>query len=82
MRRSKRYDELEVNDLIWFYGAKLKIIAIRSFPYTEEAYKDKTDVVINFDVIPADDEAVELLGKFYSHGTYGGVGCLTATMAD
>ena len=31
---------------------------------------------ISFDIEPADDEAERILGKFYSHGSYGGVGCL------
>ena len=82
MNKTKRYDELKVNDKIWFYGAKLVITALRTFPYNEESFKGQTDVVVNFDVAPADDMAVEMLGAFYSHGTYGGVGCLTATMAE
>lgn len=72
----KRYDELKAGDVIYWYGAKLRIVEIRSYPYTEELYSHLTSSVVRFDVEPADEEAVELLGNFYSHGTYGGVGCL------
>lgn len=76
MYKVKRYDELKVNDIIWFHGAKVRVIAVREFPYDEEFYKDQTDKVIYFDIESVDEEAIKILGKFYSHGTYGGVGCL------
>lgn len=76
----KRYDELAVNDTIIFYGAEVIITDIKYFPYNEPAYKEFTDKVVRFTIKPANDEAIELLGKFYSHGTYGGVGCLEATV--
>lgn len=77
----KRYDELKVNDVIWWYGARVKIVAVRSYPYTEEHFKGQTDKVIRFDIEPYDDDAVMILGNFYAHGTYGGVGCLEAEIA-
>lgn len=72
----KRYDELKAGDVIWWYGAKLRIVEVRSYPYTEGPYSHLTSLTIRFDVEPADEQAVRILGKFYSHGTYGGVGCL------
>lgn len=79
---TKRYDELKVNDTIIFHGAKVIITEVKHFPYNEPAYRNFTDKVVRFTIKPADDEAIELLGKFYSHGTYGGVGCLTATVIE
>lgn len=75
-----RYDELRVGDIILFHGARERIVSITSYsndpknPYYEDAKR-----VIRFELEPADDEAVKTLGKFYSHGTYGGVGCLIAS---
>ena len=77
----KRYDELKVNDVIWFHGAKVKIIDVQFFPYNEEYYRDRTDKTVTFTIEPANEEAIEILGRFYSHGTYGGVGCLTVETA-
>ena len=76
-----RYDELKVNDIIRFHGANLRITAVREWPAPANQYypNEKT---INFDVEPADDEAVRIMGKFYSHGTYGGVGCLTTELVS
>ena len=70
-----RYDEIRVGDILRFYGANVKVIAVREWPAPANEYypEEKT---INFDIVPADDAAVEILGNFYSHGTYGGVGCL------
>ena len=31
---------------------------------------------IDFEIEPANDEALKVLGKFYAYGNYGGVGCL------
>lgn len=76
-----RYDEIRVGDVVRFYGANVKVVAVREWPAPANEYypEEKT---INFDVVPAEDgdtehDAIQLLGKFYSHGTYGGVGCLT-----
>ena len=77
----KRYDELKVGDVIWWYGAKERIVEVIEYPpVTNEVYQNEK--VIRFTVEPADDEAVKILGKFYSHGTYGGGGCLTATVLE
>lgn len=73
-----RYDELKVGDVIMFHGANVRIIKIteQSAPANEYYQNEKT---IGFDIEPADYEAERILGKFYSHGSYGGVGCLTVT---
>ncbi len=76
-----RYDELKVNDIIRFHGANLRISHITEQPApANKWYPDEK--TIGFDVEPADDEAVQMLGKFYSHGTYGGVGCLTVELVS
>lgn len=72
-----RYDELRAGDVIVFYGAKERVVEVRD-DGESEYYKGER--VIRFDLEPYDDEAVKLLGKFYSHGTYGGVGFLTAAL--
>lgn len=76
-----RYDEIRVGDILRFYGANVKVVAVREWPAPANEYypEEKT---INFDIGPADDEAVEILGNFYSHGTYGGVGCLEITLVE
>lgn len=70
-----RYDELKAGDVIVFHGAKERIVEVRD---DGESEYHKGERVIRFDLEPYDDEAVQILGKFYSHGTYGGVGFLTA----
>ena len=69
------YDELKVNDVVLFHGANLRIKTVTEQPAPANEYypNEKT---IGFDVEPADKEAENILGKFYSHGSYGGVGCL------
>ena len=70
-----RYDELKVNDVVMFHGANVRITKITVLPAPANEYypNEKT---IGFDIEPADEEAEKILGKFYSHGSYGGVGCL------
>jgi len=76
MLEQVRYDELKIGDVVKFHGANVKIINIQRHPYTEEFFKDECTEVISFEIEPADTEAVEILGNFYSHGWYSGVGCL------
>ena len=70
-----RYDVLKVNDVVMFHGANVRITKITVLPAPANEYypNEKT---IGFDIEPADEEAEKILGKFYSHGSYGGVGCL------
>ena len=76
-----RYDELRVNDVILFHGANVRITKIVETPApANEWYPNEKTV--NFDIEPANEEAENILGKFYSHGTYGGVGCLTAELIN
>lgn len=76
-----RYDRLKVGDVIYWHGAKERIVSINEYPAPANEYypNEKT---IHFELEPVDEEAVKILGNFYSHGTYGGVGCLTATVAE
>lgn len=74
-----RYDELKVNDVIKFHGANVRVTKVTEKPApANEWYPDEK--TIRFDIEPADDDAVKILGRFYSHGTYGGVGCLTTEL--
>ena len=76
-----RYDKLKVGDVIYWHGAKERIVAIRETPApANENYPNEKGIY--FDLEPVDDDSVKVLGKYYSHGTYGGVGCLTATVID
>lgn len=70
-----RYDELKVNDVVMFHSANVRIIKVTEQPAPANEYypNEKT---IGFDIEPADEEAEKILGKFYSRGSYGGVGCL------
>lgn len=58
-----------------FHGVNVRIIKTTEQPAPANEYypNEKT---IGFDIEPADEEAERILGKFYSHGSYGGVGCL------
>lgn len=75
--KSCRYDELRVGNIIWFHGARERIVSISSYPNDpDNPYYGDAKTVIRFELEPADENAVKILGKFYSHGTYGGVGSL------
>lgn len=70
-----RYDELKQNDIVKFHGANLRITKITETPAPANKWypNEKT---ISFETAPADEKAIEILGSFYAHGSYGGVGCL------
>ena len=70
-----RYDELKVNDVVRFHGADVRIkkVVERHAPANEWYPNEKT---IDFEIEPANDEALKVLGKFYAYGNYGGVGCI------
>lgn len=76
-----RYDEIQEGDIILFHGARERVIKVVTFPAPANDYfpEEKT---ISFDLEPADDKAISLLGNFYSHGTYGGVGCLRTELLE
>ena len=71
-----RYDELKEGDLIMFHGALERVSKVKSFPAPANEYypNEKT---ISFDLEPVNEESIKILGKFYSKGSYSGVGCLT-----
>lgn len=71
------YKSLRAGFIIHFHGANLRVTAVRNDGPSE--YYPGEDVY-SFDVEPADEEAIKLLGNFYSHGTYGGVGFLTTEL--
>lgn len=68
-----RYDEIKAGDVIRFHGANELVTEVWNEGPSE--YYPEEDV-IRFKLQPADEKAVEMLGEFYSHGTYGGVGFL------
>ena len=76
-----RYDELKKNDVINFHGANVRVKNVIEHPAPANEWypNEKT---IDFEIEPADDKAVEVLGSFYSRGTYGGVGCLTVELVS
>lgn len=76
-----RYDEIKPNDIILFYGANVRIVELHESPAPANKWypNEKT---ITFTVEPADDEALEILGRFYGYGTYGGVGCLETELVS
>lgn len=68
------YGELKKNDIIIFHGAKVRIISVKHLTNFGRPWT-------GFEIEPADDEAVELLGEYYSHGWYGGDDSLEVAMA-
>ena len=72
-----RYDEIRAGDVIMFHGAKEWV---RSTWDEGESTFYPGERVIRFDLYPYDEEAVKILGKFYSSGIYGGVGFLKTTL--
>ena len=74
-----RYDELKKNDVIRFHGANVIIAEITETPAPANKWypNEKT---ISFKIKPADNKAIEILGNYYAHGEFCGVGCLTAEL--
>lgn len=76
-----RYDEIQKNDVIRFHGANLRVTKVTESPAPANQWYPN-EKSISFKVEPADDEAVKVLGNFYSRGCYGGVGCLTVELVS
>ena len=68
-----RYDELRAGDVIYWSGVKE---IVEETIDEGESNNFPGERVIRFKLMPFDEESERLLGKFYSHGTYGGVGFL------
>lgn len=77
-----RYDQLKDKMVIKFHGANVIVFNVKHFEREEEMYmfdyrgKVTSNIVVNFDIKPYDDEALEILGNFYAYGNYGGAGFL------
>lgn len=72
-----KYKDLKVGDIIIWYGARERIIAIENIgPTSRSKLFYQGEDVIYFTLEPADKKAEKILGKFYANGEYGGVGCL------
>lgn len=68
------YADLQIGDIIYWYGALVKIIRINRFKANEvSCEKDCT----YFEIEPVNEETIKILGTFYSHGSYGGIDTLT-----
>lgn len=78
MENEIRYGELKVGDVVFFHGAKVVIKNIHVSGICDNEWH-KGENIINFEITPYDDEAINILGNFYSHGWYGGVESLTLT---
>lgn len=65
-----KYKDLQKGDVIAWYGALLRIVAITRMTRT---YKGEKDPCVYFTVEPFSDESIKILGRFYARGTYGGV---------
>ena len=61
-----KYSELQIGDIIYWYGALVRIISIN------RVNTDKGSCTY-FEIEPYNDESIKILGKFYAHGSYGGV---------
>lgn len=80
-RIETRYDELKVGDIICWHGALERITEVCTFPApANEFYPNEKKIL--FTLEPVNEESIEILGGFYSRGTYGGVGCLLATKIE
>lgn len=67
--------------LYFFHGAKVTIKNIHVSGICDNKWH-KGERIIDFEIEPYDDEAVTVLGDFYSHGSYGGVESLTLTKCE
>lgn len=65
-----RYDEMRAGDVINWHGARE---LVEEVIFEGESEYNPGEQVVRFKLRPFDEEAEEILGKFYSNGTYGGV---------
>lgn len=79
MKKLVRYDQLEVGDVILFHGAREIIIGVSDYG---ESKTYPGEAVIRIDLAPYDNEAEEMLGSFYSRGTYGGAGFMEVELLE
>lgn len=66
----KTYGELKIGDIIYWYGALVRIVKIN------RVNCEKEDCTY-FTIEPYNVEAIRILGEFYAHGTYGGINKLS-----
>lgn len=71
-----RYDEIKEGDILFFHGAKERVVKVTEIPApANDHYPNEKKIYFKLEPVDKEDEMI--LGKFYSHGEYGGVGCLT-----
>ena len=64
------YADLKIGDVIFWYGAKVRITDV-----THMVWRGKPCTY--FSIEPYNDDSIQILGSFYSHGRYGGIDLLT-----
>lgn len=79
MKKLVRYDQLEVGDVILFHGAREIVIGVADYV---DSKTNPGETVIRIDLAPYDNEAEEMLGSFYSRGSYGGVGSIEVELLE
>ena len=75
-----RYDELQAGDIVLFHGARERVVTVNIMP--APADWNTAEKSVTFSLAPADPSAVEILGRFYSDGTYGGIGSLPIALIE
>ena len=75
MTKKIKYSELKTGDVIIWYGAEVVIREIHR-EYREPYGHFKGGNCTYFTIAPNNKKAIEILGRFYAHGTYGGIDTL------
>lgn len=75
MTKTVKYSELKIGDVIIWYGAEVVIRDINRI-YREPNGHFKGGNCTYFTIAPNNEKALEILGGFYAHGTYGGIDTL------
>lgn len=68
------YSDLRKGDIIFWYGAAVRVIDVS---HAKHNCGGVLKPCTYFTIEPYNEEAVNILGEFYSHGTYGGIDELT-----
>lgn len=76
MTKTVAYSDLKIGDVIIWYGAEVVIREINR-EYRKPFGHFKGGNCTYFTIAPNNKKALEILGRFYAHGTYGGIDELT-----
>lgn len=75
-----RFDELQAGDVILFHGARVKVVTVDIQP--APADWNTAEKYVTFKLEPADVEALQIMGWYYSHGTYATIGCIPVVLIE